>query len=100
MTRSDGKPSTLGCNDWLFDGVYNGDLSDGKLSLTATIEDYNTDAKPPGSYNVEIEAVADLLPSAMASTSIIYTLKELCNPLQLELSPVSDVCYSITEEDF
>ena len=60
MTRSDGNPSTLGCDDWLFDGVYNGDPSDGLLRITATIEDYNTDAKPPGSYIVEIEAVADL----------------------------------------
>ena len=59
VTRTDGNPSVLDCDDWLFDGVFNGDPSDGRLSITATLEDYNTDAKPPGSYIVEIEAFID-----------------------------------------
>jgi hypothetical protein len=32
--------SKIGCEDFIFDGVFDGDMLDGHLTLTADIDDY------------------------------------------------------------
>jgi hypothetical protein len=58
VTRVDVESSTIACSDLTFDGVINGDVSDGKLTFSADSDDYVNETFTPGDYTVTITGTA------------------------------------------
>ena len=74
--------------------------------MTATQSDYDDDSKPPGTYLVEIEGVVDENSAASATTTVAFTLSEICNDVTVNFpeSPCDGrTCtleYTITEPNY
>ena len=58
VERVDGDPSSITCDDFSFDGIYDGQKSDGKLTFRATTEDYLGGVFDRGQYTVTITGTA------------------------------------------
>ena len=61
VVQTDSETSSIGCNDFIFDGIFDDDsvTTDGELSFTATEEDYTSGKYVPGEYTVTITGVVD-----------------------------------------
>ena len=62
--------SVLDCSYVTFDGVFNGDASDGVLTFTASSSQYIDGSLPPGGYTVTIKGVVS---EATATTEVTAT---------------------------
>ena len=79
VSRVDGEISNIQCNDLDFDGVFDGDILDGRLTFTARIQDYLNDVYPPGQYEVTITGFAGFKNMASASSVFILELIDPCD---------------------
>ena len=59
VVESNQAVSSIDCNDLSFDGVFNGDPTDGVLTFVATETDYTSGNYRPGEYTVTITGTAD-----------------------------------------
>ena len=48
VVRVDGADSMIECTDFVFDGIYDGQSTDGKLTFSADSNDYLSGTYPPG----------------------------------------------------
>lgn len=72
-----------------FDGVFNGDASDGKFTFRASSNDYRSGDLAPGVYVVEIEGTVDGSNGLAKQTATIeITLLDPCDPPRSVGSPV------------
>ena len=58
VARVDGEVSKIGCIDLNFDGVFDGDLLDGKIDFAADMASYTSKRFPPGQYTVTVTGTA------------------------------------------
>jgi hypothetical protein len=59
ITRTDNAATNLGCEDFAFDGVLDGGLDDGKISITITPDDYINNVYSPGTFEMTICGVVE-----------------------------------------
>ena len=76
-----GTISSVECDDFSFDGVFDGDATDGVLTFTASENDYITGNYRPGIYEVTITGTADGS-NPLVSTTTTFTIELLdpCDP--------------------
>ena len=81
VVRKDGENTTMGCNEFSFDGQYNNQATDGKLSITVTENNYKNNDYSPGVFEVTItgSVVGSDGPQTYDST-IEITLLDPCDP--------------------
>ena len=103
ISRSDGVTNTyLPCSALTFDGTIdestdaNGVVTDGKLTFSATADDYTNDVYPPGEYVVTIKGTTTDSGDETTSTMTI-TIVDVCNPPQSITAPgYADQDYILT----
>ena len=103
IARSDGLTNTyLPCSALTFDGVIdestdaNNDVTDGKLTFSATADDYTNNVYPPGEYVVTIKGTTTDSGDEVTSTMTI-TIVDVCNPPQSITAPgLADQDYILT----
>lgn len=62
-----------------FDGTFNGDATDGKLTFAPTVADYESNKYPPGVYTVTIKGTAT--ESGKSDTATFsFTIEDPCDP--------------------
>lgn len=72
-------------------------MSDGKLSFTATGDDYSNDVYPPGTYTVTILGTATESGQTQTAT-FEMTLTDVCNPPTTLTAPgYADQSYVLTQ---
>jgi hypothetical protein len=81
VVRKDGESTSMSCSDFNFDGIFNNEPTDGKLTITATQDDYINDVYTPGVYVVTIAGTADGSNGPQTKTTTIeITLLDPCDP--------------------
>ena len=81
VVRTDGSPSMVACDDFSFDGVFDGLGDDGVLKFKPTGGDYSTMVYPPGEYQVTICGTAEgSSPSQEVNETFEFTLNDVCDP--------------------
>lgn len=89
------------CSSFVFDGLFDGDLTDGTLTFTTTVDDYKDDVYEPGTYLVSIKGtVLESLPDSPVSKSATFFLRiqDPCDPpVSIGTLDLSDESYTITD---
>ena len=81
VVRVDGAASKIGCADFVFDGTYDNQATDGKLTFSAVQNDYLTQKYPPGEYTVTITGTAEKSIDQVTKTATFtLTLVDPCDP--------------------
>jgi len=100
--KQDNGSEYITCADVTFDGTYdsstdgNSVVTDGKLTFTATSDDYTNDVRPPGTYTVTILGTATES-SETQSATFEMTLTDVCNPPTTLTAPgYEDQSYVLT----
>ena len=80
MLQGDGD-SSITCSDLTFDGVFDGQATDGKLTFSADSQDYIDETYVPGVYEVTITGTAvGSSPLQEKSATFLLTLLDPCDP--------------------
>ena len=101
VVRVDGFESKIKCEDFDFDGLYDGGSSDGILTFVADSNDYESMNYPPGVYTVTITGTAIKSINEIKETAT-FTLNILdpCDPpTSLSKAEFSDQEYTLTDDD-
>ena len=81
VVRVDEADSKISCSNFVFDGTYDNQATDGKLTFSADQDDYLTKKYPPGEYTVTITGTADKSIDQITKTAkFTLTLIDPCNP--------------------
>ena len=81
VVRVDGTPSEIGCANFVFDGTYDNQATDGKLTFSADQDDYLTQKYPPGEYTVTITGTVDKSVDQLTDVvTFTLTLVDPCDP--------------------
>ena len=76
-----GDDSTISCSDLTFDGVFDDQATDGKLTFSADSQDYIDETYKPGVYEVTITGTAvGSSPLQEKPATFLLTLLDPCDP--------------------
>ena len=98
VARKDGQSTSMTCSDFNIDGSFNGDNSDGQLSLTVDEDDYVNNVFVPGVFVVTVTGTADASDGPQSKDATIeFTLKDPCDPpVSVAISALTDQTYTLT----
>ena len=97
VARADNAASAVNCDDLTFDGVFNGDATDGQLTFSADSNAYENGVVTPGDYVVTITGTA-VTSSDTKTATFTISMVDPCDPPIIITSPgLTDQQYTITD---
>ena len=87
----------VNCDDLTFDGVFNGDATDGQLTFSADSTDYENGVVTPGDYVVTITGTAVTSSDTKTATFTISMVDPCDPPVSITSPGLTDQVYTITD---
>jgi hypothetical protein len=95
VTDINGQATPMDCSKFSFDGDFDGQSTDGELSITITADDYKNDVYPIGEYYITITGTAINSDDQRSATTIFkLTLIDPCDP------PVSLIAPALVNQQY
>ena len=95
VTDVNGQATPMDCSKFTFDGDFDGQSTDGKLSITITSDDYKNNVYPTGEYFITITGTAINSDAQQSETTIFkLTLVDPCDP------PVSLIAPTLVNQQY
>lgn len=81
VSHTDNVLNSMKCRDFVFDGIFDGEGTDGRLTITIPETYYTNGQYPPGTYKITIEGTTVKAETPRTATvEFTLILNDICNP--------------------